>query len=502
MRRNSSPRKTLGAIMNPGGWTICVSTAASTMKPRLPGSKKKGGCALNIRLTKQKVKTVQARLMDLLFPANGEKNWGIQPTPQPQLPPEQVAAFVQNFMAQTGQQPGPEELRRFVRETSTKAAEAMARTMDDQLAETPQRSGYRQEIKKVLKSGLLYGTGVLKGPLVLRDKREAWVPDPVTGQYRLQEVEGDLLPYFECVPVWNIYPEPEATEIRACRYIWHAHLMTKSEVLERLTKEQMFDVDRLRSYLRDHPYGDATMENHEQSLRQMGSDEVPATLDRRYRLYERWGMVSARDLVQAGMDLPDENVDEYFANIWLLGDECIKCVLNPIEGVRSYFYFWSYDKDETSIWGEGIPADMRDPAAGFNASIRKMVDSYAVSGPMFGVNGAALDPSENPRDIHSHKVFTFEAAEDIQKALQIWTVPAFVNEGVTMTGFFQNFVDEVTAPRFMQGDNPTKGAGGTASGLSMLMGAVNVNLKDLVKDFDDFITSPFITALLSLEHEF
>jgi hypothetical protein len=456
---------------------------------------KSGGSRLYIRLTKQKVKTVLARLMDLLFPANGEKNWGIQPTPDPELPPEQVAMFAQQFIAQTGQPPGPMETQQYVRETVTKAAEAMGKTIEDQLAETPQKTGYRQEIKKVIKSGLVYGTGILKGPLVTRARRQAWVPDPATGQFRLQEVKGDLQPYFEFVPIWDVYPEPEATEVRNCRYIWHDHLQTKAEVLDVCVQEQMFDEDLVREYLRDHPDGDATMENHEQSLRSIGADEAPRTLDRRYRLHERWGMVSARDLVKAGMDLPDENVDEYFANIWLLGDKCVKCVLNPIEGVRSYFYFWNYDRDETSIWGEGIPADMRDPAKGFNASIRKMVDSYSISGPMFGVNAAAMDPTEDPRDIHANKAFLFESAEDIQKALQIWTIPAFIQDGVAMTGFFQNFVDEVTAPRFMQGDNPTKGAGGTASGLSMLMGAVNVNLKDLVKDFDDFITAPFIEAL-------
>jgi hypothetical protein len=64
-----------------------------------------------------------------------------------------------------------------------------------------------------------------------------------------------------------------------------------------------------------------------------------------------------------------------------------------------------------------------------------------------------------------------------------------------MSEFFQNFGDEVSAPRFMQGSSQVKGAGETASGLSMLMGAVNVNLKDLVKDYDDNITAPFIEAL-------
>lgn len=458
-----------------------------------------GGSELNIRLTKHKVKTMLARLIDLLFPTNGERNWGIRPTPDPEIAAEQRDAFVREFTQQVGQQPGPKEIDAYVRETVEQAAERMSRVMDDQLAETPQRSGYRQEVKKVLKSGLKYGTGIFKGPLVVRESRQAWVvrTDPETGRPvpSLRDVPGDLKPYFEFVPIWNIYPEPEATEVKNCRYIWHDHLMTRPEVLKQLTEEQLFETERIRAYLRIHKDGDAQMRNYEQELRALGSDEIPGALENRYRVLERWGYLSSDDLIQAGVSLPDGSVDEYYANVWLMGDEVIKCVLNPIEGVRSYYYFWHYDKDETSIWGEGVPRDMRDPAAGFNASVRKMVDSYAISGPMFGVNMMALAPGEDPKDIHGKKVFLFEGPEDMQKAIQMWNVPAEIQGGLAMSEFFQNFGDEVSAPRFMQGSSQVKGAGETASGLSMLMGAVNVNLKDLVKDYDDNITAPFIEAL-------
>jgi hypothetical protein len=47
----------------------------------------------------------------------------------------------------------------------------------------------------------------------------------------------------------------------------------------------------------------------------------------------------------------------------------------------------------------------------------------------------------------------------------------------------------------MYGDQQIGGAGKTATGLSMLMGAANVTLKDQVKNFDDGITIPFIRSL-------
>jgi hypothetical protein len=68
---------------------------------------------------------------------------------------------------------------------------------------------------------------------------------------------------------------------------------------------------------------------------------------------------------------------------------------------------------------------------------------------------------------------------------------------MNMINFFMTASDEVTAiPRYMYGEtNQIGGAGKTATGLSMMMGAANVTLKDQIKNFDDGITVPFIRAL-------
>jgi hypothetical protein len=73
-----------------------------------------------------------------------------------------------------------------------------------------------------------------------------------------------------------------------------------------------------------------------------------------------------------------------------------------------------------------------------------------------------------------------------------------------MIQFFMGAADEVTAiPRYMYGDSQNVGgAGKTASGLSMLMGAANVTVKDQIKNFDDGITLPFIKGLYFWNMEF
>jgi hypothetical protein len=54
---------------------------------------------------------------------------------------------------------------------------------------------------------------------------------------------------------------------------------------------------------------------------------------------------------------------------------------------------------------------------------------------------------------------------------------------------FEQNTDEVTAiPRYMTGENATTGAAGTSRGMSMLMGAANIVIKDLITNWDEGVT--------------
>ena len=53
-----------------------------------------------VRKTRVKVKTVDSRVADLLFPAGSEKNWDIGPTPKPTVSPEQKQQIEQALVQQ------------------------------------------------------------------------------------------------------------------------------------------------------------------------------------------------------------------------------------------------------------------------------------------------------------------------------------------------------------------------------------------------------------------
>lgn len=489
------------------------------------------------RLTTQKVNTLVARLMDLLFPQK-TKNWGIEPTPDPMLPEdvimselrdelaagvqeimgEQLAGLqaqniipdawaVQNLQAQALQQAYAKLDTRPVRiRIARERAAEMERVIDDQLKECnangQRRPSWQQNCRAVVKDACLYGMGVLKGPLI--EKTETRRYQPAKDAYgnvnwREQVVASFLRPYHEAVSVWDIFPDPGARLPGELRFVWQLHLMTDKDLRE-LARFPGFNAGAIRKYMREFADGDAQLEDWEVQTREINEDNlsVGADLRNRFRVYERWGFLTGGELRGAGAELAEEDDDKVFsANVWMLGDTIIKAMVNPLEGIDIPYYFYPFQQDDTSFWPEGLGSLLRHPQAGVNAAVRAMQDNAAASsGPMIGVNMAALAPDEDPTAILANRVVLFDKSGlNINEAFQAVVVPSCIEHNLALANYWSNAADEISTPRFQSGDGNVSGAGKTASGLSMLMGAANILLKDHIKDFDDCVVAPFIRAM-------
>jgi hypothetical protein len=455
-------------------------------------------------------------MTDLLFPANGDKNWGIGPTAIPELNPEIIQSIALQYQEQTGEEASEEMIKKFINKEAGRRAEAMEKEMEDQLQELK----YREIIRNVIRSGNIYGTGILKGPLGRTHKIKRWLPNRETGEWVPVEVKK-VLPFGEFVSVWDIYPDMSARTPDQMRGVFQRHVMNRNKVYQ-LSQREDFNGEAIRDYLSIYKHGDADYKPHEQDLKDMTeTSESDVTINRheshgpahiqrkgKYQVIEYWGYLSADDLADQGVDIKPEQVGmEVAANIWMMGPMIIKAMISPVEGVTLPYQFYYYDKDDTSIWGEGIPSIMRDSQKLFNAAVRAMLDNAAISaGPIIEANVDLLDANEDPKDLYPFRVFLRDGMgqEAASPAIRVSQIPSYTNELMSMIQFFQNSADEVTAiPRYMYGDQQTVGgAGKTATGLSMLMGAANVTLKDQVKNFDDGITIPFIKNLYMWNMDF
>ena len=462
-----------------------------------------------VRKTRVKVKTIDSRVADLLFPAGGDKNWTIEATPKPSVSDEQKSQVITRLkqlaasQAQANGQPPQQIDKRLIDEAilelAKEAATKMSTLIDDQLVE----AGYKDACIKTIHSGHLYGTGILKGPLVERRVRTRFI---FQGGRWVTKAETYTVPFVESVPVWRWYPDMAATRLNDCRYVYERHIMTQSD-LAALADRKTFDKDKIVAYIKSHPQGEMRQRYSDNELKIIGERLANQGQSRgMFEILERWGWLTGTQLHNIGVKIPDDRMHEtFFSNIWMLPNgEIVKAVLQPINGVTWPYHLYSFDLDETSIFAEGVASIMEDEQTNINAARRMKLDNAAITaGPMVEVTPTLLTGYDRMDEMAPWKVWVRNSSQPGQPAVRAIALPSNLAELNAMEEQFDISADEVTAiPRYMSGENVGNGAAGTASGMSMLMGAANIVVKDLITAWDNGITVTFLKSLYRWNMQF
>jgi hypothetical protein len=451
-----------------------------------------------VRATRVKIKTVDARVADLLFPTGAERTWLAEATSKPSIDRATKAQIVQALQQAEGRAPSKQEVDAAIKKVVTVAAKGMMQVIDDQLAE----ADYATTARQVLHSGHLYGTGVLKAPLVERKTRSKFVIEQ--GKWAMK-VESYVVPFLDYVPLWRWYPDMSATSLAECRYAYERHLMTRAK-LASLAKKKSFKGKAIRDYIEANPKGAQTARYFDTEIRAIGERPGAQTKDDgNYEVLERWGWLDGELLAGAGWEVPGNRMHEtFFGNVWMLPDgTVIKVVLQPINGVTWPYHLYYVDKDETSIFGDGYASVMRDDQTMINAGTRMVLDNGALTaGPQFEVNMDLLSPQERADDMYPFKIWARNGKDPAAPAVRVLQVPNGLEYLMPVVEMFKKNADDVTAiPRYMQGENATQGAAGTASGMSMLMANASIGIKDLLRNYDS-VTQSFIESLYKWNMQF
>jgi hypothetical protein len=369
--------------------------------------------------------------------------------------------------------------------------------IDDQLLDTK----FPEKRKKALRSGLHLGTGVIKGPLVTVKETKKW--KPVNGQYVL-DTRSVNRPYLEDVRLWDWYPDMTATDIDQCEGFFQRHVMTKHEV-RKLAKRDDFNTDVINDYLRVNPDGDCVFKTWELELQSITSEEGQQKKGRKYEVLEYWGYADARDLEECGVTVPEEKQgEELQVNVWLLGDKVIKAVLNGTPKEEQPYHVFYFEKDETSIFGKGIPRIMRDSQVNLCAAWRMALDNGAICcGPQVEANTDLLDDDQDLESFRQFKIWLRDGQGNSAgfPALRIYNLESHINEYLAIIKQCLDFADLETAfPTYMLIE-PASAGNETAQGASIRSGTVNITVKDIAKNFDDF-NSGILEGLYAWNMEF
>ena len=472
-----------------------------------------------VGLTRTKVMAAYSRIIDLLF-QHGDIFFSLQPTPVADLDPVQAVKMRQQatqeimmasqmmdpnmnqdlIMARMGEL--EEEFKELEQKVAREAAETMTTEIMDQLIE----SNAEMKLKESILESCIFGAGAVKAGTVKIDTTQSYqkLEDPMTGEmgYALSIVEK-ATPEVESVSIFDLYPDPYCTSLEDCDGLFRRHVLTRRQFRE-LADLPQFDASMIKYLLKVNRTGNHVEEDHERTRRRIAGIK-DNTESNRFEVLEFWGTIDGYELKEHDIELPEDAdlSDDFNACVWICGGKVIKVMLNPVSGYKMPYFIFPYERTPHQFWGTGVPRMMRDSQGTMNAATRIWLDNLALSsGPMVEVNTDLLAAGEDPTDIHPWRVFLREGGDGSMPAVRWYQPVANANGLNQIVEIFRRFADETTSlPSYTHGEQ-TQGLNKTATGMSMLMGAANVALKSTIKNIDDFLMEPMITALFHWNMEF
>ncbi|MBT8449422.1 MAG: hypothetical protein KJO69_07010, partial [Gammaproteobacteria bacterium] len=372
----------------------------------------------------------------------------------------------------------------------------------DQLIET----NAEQKLKESILEACIFGSGAVKAGSVRIDRKQSYsrMADPETGEegFALSIVEQPM-PEVESVSVFDLYPDPYCTSLEDCDGLFRRHVLTRKQFRE-LADLPQFDSEIIKYLLKTNRTGNHVEEDHERTRRRIAGINENSQSSR-FELLEYWGFVDGHKLKEHDVELPEgSDLSQDFSTcVWICAGKVIKIMLNPIAGYQIPYQIFPYEKAPHQFWGTGVPRMMRDSQGTLNAATRIWLDNLAMSSaPMMEINTDLLAAGEDPTDIHPWRVFLREGGDGSMPMVRWYQPIANANGLNQIVEIFRRFADETTSlPSYTHGQQ-TSSMNKTATGMSMLMGAANVALKSTIKNIDDFLLEPLITALFHWNMEY
>jgi len=477
---------------------------------KLAAIRKAGGSDVFMPITEVKCRAAESWIRDILLDG-GAPPWELKSSPEPSLNPDEEAQleqeFTQNLLSlvqSTGVAPEmsetpalremfEEEFRRRKLEAAQHKADLMKQRIEDQLAE----GGWYQAFDDFVTDLSTYPTAFIKGPVIRKKTVLAWGKDE-SGK-TVPEVTDKLIPTFERVDPFRVYPEP-GIECLDNGYVFEHKPMSRSD-LAGLIGVPGFDDEAIRMVL-----DQGTSCSWFGSYNELEKNELEAKHNSWYRntdMYdcvEFWGKVSGAMLREWGMDentVPDR-AKEYNACVWLVGNYVIKAMLNYDPLGKKPYYETSMFKVPGALWGTCIPEVIEDVQAICNASARSLVNNMGIaSGPLVEIDVSRLAPGEDITQLYPWKITQVVSDRTGGGGQAIHFTQPDSNAAELMAVFekYSRLADEYSGvPSYVSGDISVTGAGRTSSGLSMLMGAAGKSIRQVVSYIDNDIVKPVITA--------
>lgn len=439
-----------------------------------------------INIIRGKCEQTEGRFADIQLPVD-DKNWGLKATPVPELALQMrdktpVASNGEPVVVD-GKEITLADLAQNEVAIATEKMEAMEKEIEDQLVEC----SFNGECRKALRDAVRLGTGILKGPSVIKQIRKAWRKDEAQGVYVLEVVE-EHTPYSKRCNPWFVYPDPYCGDnIKKAAYIWEKDMILPRE-LRRLQGVKGYMSDQIEQILSEEPVRTNVVQG------KSGHEINKTSIDQgsNYEIWEYHGdlTVDELDLLRCDCEGLRGSVS---ACVVFVNDKPIKAVLNLLDTGDLPYDFFQWTQVNDSVWGIGIPRILMWVQRVITAAWRAMMDNAGDSSGANVVVGEGITPDDDIWEITGKKLWRYNGdMQDVNKAFaqfQISNNQADLQRIIELALRFSDL--ETSLPMAFAGEQV--GPAETLGAVELKIDSSNVALRSRVKLWDDAITRPHLT---------
>lgn len=373
----------------------------------------------------------------------------------------------------------------------------------------------------------IYGTGILKGPII----SEKIVPSVEENIIKVMGVDvpmwkipfkqyprwkrvyrREYLKEVESVSIWDFYTDVNVDTAEESIGNIEKHLYSPYEFQSKFLNNPDYNQDNvIAAYNMAYVPEEVEKEQIVEADKFMG---VQAPKDLQITVIEYWGQApygllkehleekeldgldkyKDTDIVECSVVMTAINNDTDHLN----NCSILRAKLNP-SGQRIY-KVCPFIKNPGNPYGIGVAESIMDSQKIINSLSRLLIDNKVLSGnSMFAVQKELIDTraTKNGFKVHPGKIFFTKG--DVNQAIKPLIFPD-ITGGIDVTlDRFERWADEESGiPKYTQGEASSSFLNKTASGMSMIINQSNVFLKTTIRNIDEFWIKPITRDFNSL----
>lgn len=432
-----------------------------------------------VNIVRPKVDQAIARMCEILFPTD-DKNWGIKPTPVPEVAAMQGDERPTVNPA-TGEPTGmtANQEAHIVVEAAKKSADGMEKSIDDSLTEC----SFNGESRKLIDNAVRLGTGIMHGPFPARQSSKVWLPQE--GGTQVLQINESIVPASESLDPWNTFFDPACgNDHQRGRGFFIRRDVTRKE-LRRLVGIPGYDADAVRDVLRSPPNRIRVAEGR--VMRDVIQEDS-------YEMWTYHGEIEPDEMeLLTSRTNVDPLTDVDFGVLIMVNDKIIGAMQSWVEDKSLPVDVWCWRKADDMPQGYGLCDELEHQQRVVNSAWRQVMDNGRTSlGGQVVMKKGMVIPQNGTYEITPNKIWLAkDDTEDVSKAFSVFEFNSHLQELLAIAQAAMTFADQETGmPQIMGGEKGS--APETVGGMVMLYNNANSVLRQRVKLYDDNITRPHI----------